>query len=426
MNDENRPETEEEEERNTPLFDRPFHGRRGQTPSKGERAGHMASVALFGIFCAAVAGALALFLIFGEGLGAGSIDRVSSMISRGLQGGAQISSDVISFDAQPGNVIEPFLDGIAVLTSNRLVCYDTIGGERLAAERMFSRPALQASVKNVLAYDRNGTTLLLADRHGFLLDLQWERPIITAKLNRAGWLALVTQGSGYKAVVHVYDPDGVPAFRYSSPEYYITDAAVSPDGSQLAVACAGFTDNWVSGRLRVFDLTRTGGATPREATPEDVTTALCDLDGEMIYELFFPKNDRIAAMTEKGAAYWDAKGVLLGRTELEGRYLQDYSALDGAIVLRTSRGRSGSGARLDSYGWDGRSLGGLALKNDVICQSGGGGYVTLVTADAITVYDAKLDAVSDQPNQTHVRAVKQCDTGPVYLIYSDNARLYKP
>ena len=402
------------------MFDRPFYAR-DAAPSKGETAGRMASVALFWIFCAAVVVALALLFIFGEGFGADSLDRVSSMLSRGLQGGAQISSDVISFDAQPGNVIEPYLDGIAVLTSNRLVCYDTIGGERLAAERVFMRPALQTSLKNVLAYDRNGTTLLLANRHGFVIDCQWERPIITAKLNRAGWLALVTQGSGYKAVVHVFDPDGVLAFRYSSPEYYITDAAVSPDGSLLAVACAGFTDNWVSGRLRVFDLTHTG-----EASPEDVTAAICDLDGEMIYELFFPKNDSIAAMTEKGAAYWDAKGSLLGRTELEGRYLQDYSALDNAIILRTSRGRSGSGARLDSYGWDGEHLGWQTLKNDVICQSGRGGCVTVVTADAITVYDAKLAAVSDQPNQTHVRAVRQCDTGPVYLIYSDNARLYKP
>ena len=405
---------------NGPLFERSYYNRPKR--SKASAASRAASAALFIIFCMLVIGALALFLVFREDISPDSVKRVSSMISRSFQRGASISADVISFDAQPGNILAPFLDGIAVLTSNRLVCYDTIGGERLAAERGFKRPALQTSLRNVLAYDRNGNTLLLANRHEFLIDTQWERPIITATLNRAGWTALVTYGSGYKAVVYVLDPDGATVFKYSSPEYYVVDAVVSPDGSLLAVACAGFRDNWVSGRLRVFDLAYGGG----EVEPDEVTVALADLDDTLIYELFFPKNDRIAAMTENGVVYWDAKGAQLGSTPLDGRSLQDYSVLDDAIILRTARSRSGAGSRLESYRWDGAPVGILPLKNDVICQSGAGGYVTLVTANMITVYDAELETVSDQPNLTHVRSVRQRDTGGVYLIYNDNARLYTP
>jgi hypothetical protein len=302
------------------------------------------------------------------------------------------------------------------------VCYDAGGRELVSTERSFKNPRLLSSPRNILAYDRGGNTLVLANDRAILLDTRTERPIITAKLNRQGYVALVTQAEGYKSLLTIMDASGVPIFRYFSPDYII-DAALSPDSGLCAVSYAVFENNWIKGHIKVFDITK------RDAD-EIINSPVAvirphDEDG-LISEVFLGRGGKILTIGEKNISFYDADGVLLNSTDLSGRVLLDYSIMNTGVAIRTARTDTGIESRLDLYDFDGELIDSTDINEEIICQSGGGDYVTLVTSRSIRVYDYKLSLKSDEPNESGARRILQRDNGTMFLIFNDYALIYSP
>ena len=396
-----------------PVIKRSFYKKERKKKRPVLKFGRVLGITLFCVFLTAVLVGLAAFWAVKDDLSQSFLSDLSRRVTWQLRRRAQTSPDMIVFDGKADNAYAPFRDGLAVLTVNRLVCYDATGKEVFSAERDFKNPCLQTSSRTLMAYNRGGGTFVLADDRAPILDIETERPIITAKLNRQGYAALVTQGEGYKSVVWVYNSKGKLIYKYSSPDYYVIDVALSPDSSLLAVSCAGYGDNWVSGQIKLFSLA--------EETPKAVIGA----DG-LVYEVYMPGSDKISGIFENSISFWDANGVLLGQALFSGRELLDYSFTDSGIAARSTRGVYGPGSTLSMYDYGGSLLGAVSLNEEVICQSGGGGYVTLVTSGSIIVYDGRLRLQSEEPNSTHVRQILQRDNGTMFLIYGDYAQLYSP
>jgi len=403
-----------------PVIKRSFYEKEQKRPAL--KINRMLSVVFFVVFFLAVLGGLGIFWLLRDDLEQSHLRQFTRDLSWSFRPRAQISAEKIIFDGQRDNAYAPFKDGLAVLTTNRLVCYDAVGKELISAERSFKSPRLLSSPRNILAYDRGGNTLVLANDRSILLDIRTERPIITAKLNRQGYVALVTQAEGYKSLLTVMDAGGVPVFRYFSPDYII-DVALSPDSGMCAISFAVFEGNWIKGHIRVFDITK------RDAdeiinSPAAVIRPK-DEDG-LISEVFFQRGGKILAVGEKNISFYDLDGVLLNSTDFSGRDLLDYSVMNTGIAVRTARTYTGIESQLELYDFDGNMVDSTELKEEIICQSGGGDYVTLVTSRSIRVYDSKLSLKSDEPNELGARQILQRDNGTMFLIFNDYALIYSP
>ncbi|MCL2081452.1 MAG: DUF5711 family protein [Oscillospiraceae bacterium] len=403
-----------------PVIKRSFYEKEEKRPAL--KISRMLSVIIFIAFFLVVLGGLGVFWLLRDDLDQSLFRQLAIDFSWNTRRRAQTSSDKIIFDGKRDNAYAPFMDGLTVLTASRIVCYDSVGKEIISAERYFKNPCLLASPRNVLAFDRGGDTLVLLNDRSILLDIRTERPIITAKLNRQGYVALVTQQEGYKALLTVMDAKGQPVFKYYSADYII-DAALSPDSGMVAVSYAVFRDDWVSGHIKIFDITKRDAA---EIIDEPAAVISPRADEGLISEVFIQRDGKILAVGEKNISFYDLDGVLLNSTDFSGRAMLDYSVMNAGVAVRTARAGAGMESRLDLYGFDGELIGSDELKEEIICQSGGGDYVTLVTSRGILVYDGRLELKSDEPNELGARQILQRDDGTMFLIFNDHALIYSP
>lgn len=398
-----------------PVINRSFYVKEKKRPAL--KLSRMLSIVLFIAFFILILGGLGVFWLVRDDLDQNYFQNIAAEISWSFRKRAQTSSDKIIFDGRIDNAYAPFKDGLAVLTTNRLVCYDSIGKEMISSERVFKNPCLQASPKNVLAYDRGGETLVLLNERAVLLDIKTERPIITASLNRQGFIALVTQAEAYKALVTILDSAGTAVFKYYSPDY-ILDAALSPDSEMLVVSCAGIEDGWTKSRVKVFNRFN--------VEPEPVTVITPQDEEDLILNVFFQKGGKIFTVGKKNISFYGLDGVLLNSTDNSGRVLLDFSVMNSGIAVRTGRTYNGIESKLELFDFDGKLVDSTELNEEIICQSGGGDYVTLVTSHSILVYDQKLALKSDEPNEMVARQILQRDDGTMFLIFNDYALIYSP
>src|SRR5699024_7978706 len=135
--------------------------------------------------------------------------------------------------------------------SGRLYVNETISMEN---------PAVDTAGETALIYDVGGEELLIyASREdAFSLNQETGQSILSASLNRNGWLAVVSQQSGFKGAVTIYDSDyATPLIQISRSDRFVMDAVVSPDNGSVAVLTLGRTVGSIESRVECYALART-------------------------------------------------------------------------------------------------------------------------------------------------------------------------
>ena len=192
-------------------------------------------------------------------------------------------------------------------------------------------------------------------------------------------LALVTDKSGYKSSVSVYNASGERVFTFNSSNRYMIDACVERGGKHVAVATLGSEDAMFVGTIR------------RYALDQETAVSACVLDDSLLYELssfggtlVAVTDDRFRALSGDGSlggssdyAYPYLRGSTLGGTDF------------GALVL--SRYRSGSAGKLVTVGAEGNLIASLDTQRDVLDISAAGKYLAvLFYSDELVIYTSDL------------------------------------
>jgi hypothetical protein len=103
-------------------------------------------------------------------------------------------------------------------------------GQSVAHELMsFKQPGVTAGDHAAAAYDIGAETLVVADTDGNVSRIKPAGAVISARMNSEGWLAVVTEAPGYRAVVTVYDNTRKAVYVWYSGSSYVLTAAISDD-----------------------------------------------------------------------------------------------------------------------------------------------------------------------------------------------------
>ena len=166
-------------------------------------------------------------------------------------------------------------DRLLVVSTTRVSVLADDGSEVYAQEVKLDSPAIALGGRTAAVYDVGGTTLYILGERGLVRDLstETENGIISAKLNSSDMLALVTDKSGYKSSVSVYNASGERVFTFNSSNRYMIDACVERGGKHVAVATLGSEDAMFVSTIR------------RYALDQETAVSACVLDDSLLYEL---------------------------------------------------------------------------------------------------------------------------------------------
>lgn len=308
-----------------------------------------------------------------------------------------------------------------------LVC--SAGGVRLYSESgaayvdqvcALANPVLASSGDTALVYDAGGRDLFVYKDHAlaFSLNASEGHTLLAASLSAQGRLVTVTQQSGVKGSVTVYDESFQPSWGVNLSSRFVTDAILSPDGNTLAVLTAGQTAGVYDSQISLYSQNHAAG----DSTPD----AVCSLGNNAALKVAWPSGP-LRVLGETALCYVGADGTLSGSYAYAFRYLKGFSLEgDGFSTLLLGKYRAGTEAELVTVGTDGEVIASLPLDQQILSLSSAGRYLSILTADGLSTYTSDLKLYHSSADLPGTRKILQRPDGTVTLLGDENARLYLP
>lgn len=318
-------------------------------------------------------------------------------------------------------------DVFASAGGNLLLC--SAGGVRLYSgsgtayeeqQVAMTNPVADAVGNWSLAWDAGGRVAYVfkGQAQAYTLTLEAEQRLLSARVNASGYLATVTQSSGYKGSVTVYNPTGTPELMLNLSSSFIMDALVTADNKTLAVVTMGEGGGSFESRLCLYALERT--------EEQDKPDVLTPLGSSVVLELR-ESDDGYRALGDQSLVLAGHDGAILGTYDFGGRYLKEFSQ-DGEdfTALLLGKYRAGTLADLVVVDSSGIQTASLPMNEQVLSLSAAGRYVAVLTADCLSIYTADLEPYSTLEGTQGAQTVLMRADGSAMLITESTARLYIP
>jgi len=355
-----------------------------------------------------VLGAVAVALL-GDG-------KYLNRVRRWLVYGNGAEQNSYTFAADPNNRYGQLGEKLIVLSQNHLQVLENDSTAFFSREVQLSQPALDVGNELAVAYDIGGENLYVFSAEGVQMELTMEEGygIISAHMNDNDYLAVVTEQSGYKGVVTVYNEEMTSVFAYRSSSQFLSDAVVSEDCSTVTVVAMGQQDGSFCSQLIRYQLTQT------TSDAEAVLPGHLTLDAENMAGL-------CVSVSDNEIAFVDERGEMTGNFTYGGLYLRDYTLSGGNFAaLLLNRYRSGSIGTLVTVGGDGRAIAMLDITDEVLDIAAAGEYVAVLYNDSMVVYNSAMEEQSVLEDTGYASHVILHEDGSAIVIGGNTAWRYLP
>jgi len=293
--------------------------------------------------------------------------------------------------------------GLAVVNTTGLQVLDKDGVTAARSVVSMTTPAVAAAGDRAAGFDVGGTALRVADTKGSLTVLDTDEPIISVTVNESGWLAVVTEETGYKGLVTVYNAKCQPVYRWHSGTNYVLRAFVSPDCKTMAA----------------LTLEETGSAVHVFSLSSETEYACYAMPEVLAYDCAFLSNDRLCAVHDGGLLFFSTAGADGGSYSFGGQFLTGYS-LDGngfaAVLL--SQYRTGGAGTVVTVGYGGNVTGQLSPTDAVQSMSVRDKQVLLRYGEYTALYSQALEETQRFGGGQGARGALLTDKNKGFLLYS--------
>lgn len=213
-------------------------------------------------------------------------------------------------------------------------------------------PMVQVKNDYYMVADVNGTSVNVYKRDKIISQIKTEREILTAKMNKNGYVAAATVQLGYKGAVTVYDRGGSEKFKWYSGSGYIGDIDISPDGKSIAAAQLMTDGEQLYSRIMIINI-----------GSEDDAKNIAELEG-IAMTVRYKDNGEILVITDNGGYCYRKNGKQTMKIDFSGRTPVGYNVENqGNMVFAFDNGLNNT--VLESYSAKGK-LRGRYQSNDGI------------------------------------------------------------
>lgn len=184
------------------------------------------------------------------------------------------------------------------------------------------------------------------------------------------------------------------------------------------MATSGQTGGIYDSQIAFYNVNRS----PEDNEPD----AICSLGNNAILQLNW-ESEPLRVLGENALAFVSSDGSLAGSYSYDRRYLKGFSLKgDSYCTLLLGRQRAGSSTDLVTVDTSGAEVATMAMEEQVLSLSSSGRYLSILTADGLTIYTSNLNPYHSTDDLQSARQVLQRSDGSVNLISGERARLYLP
>ena len=314
-------------------------------------------------------------------------------------------------------------DTFAVLDGDLLTCsrnaislYSGSGTQYINESVSMENPVVNTNGSLAVVYDAGGSSLYVLGQRTLVWSTDEQESILSARLNKNGQLTVVTQSSGYRGTVSVYDAAYSPVMRIDLSSAFVMDAALSDDGHTLAILTVGQTNGSFATSLELYDMSYSSGQYTSDFT--------CQLGSSVVLETRHTASS-VWALGDRGLTVTGHDGRSSGVSWAD-KHLRRYTlGGDGFAAVLLGKYRAGSQAELWVVDESGQRKT-LDLNEQVLSISAAGRYLAVLTGDRLDIYTDELELYDTLEGTQSARVVLLMADGSAILISADTAGFYIP
>ena len=281
--------------------------------------------------------------------------------------------------------LKPYADGVAVLTANGLEYVDHNGTLLNANEHTFSSPAMATAGKDVILYDRGGTSLRIEKSTNKYKELELSAPISCADITDKGVYAYsLNEDAGYQSHVFVYSRQDKLLLEWGSGSGCVLCMSLSPNGKALAVGLYTLENAEYTGKVICFQIGR----------EEPLYTA--EFKGQTVYDTAFKTKDTLTVLTDKGAYILDKSGDPTQVCSYAANEMNRSSLYRGGLCsVAVKRFGNETDAVVTVFGEGTEESFTQTYQTPVQVVASGTDYTAVVLSDKIRVFNAKNELTGE-------------------------------
>lgn len=335
---------------------------------------------------------------------------------RAVETGA--SGEAAPFTHGGGNEItfSCLTDGI-LMSSTTGIRYYTFSGQQYAEQVCtMEYPVLTAAAGTGVAYDAGGRELHLyrGGEEAFNLKLEGDGDLLSARVNRDGWLAVTAQESGYKGAVTVYNSDYQRVFRLNRSSTFVMDAMVSPDSKSVAVVTVGQKDGRFESCLLVYHM------------DSDQPVAEVSLGSQTVLELDY-EGDRIWALCENSLITLSTQDWSTLTYPFGSRYLKGCSlGGDGFALLLFGSYRSGAADEAVVVSPLAEEVGTQTIQGQLLSFDAAGDYFCLLSGGRLEIFTHLMEPYRTLEDAQGARYTALAENASALLADRQQVWMYIP
>lgn len=323
-------------------------------------------------------------------------------------------AEEIFFDSSPSNCFAQVDNSLLVCSGNGIHLFSQSGTEYINETVVLSSPAISAAGSYAVVFDVGGTNLYQIVGKAIANTRTTNGPIFNAKINSNGYMTVITQETGYKGVVTVYDSRNNARVQVNISSSYVMDAAVSDAGDTLAVITVGEESGTFCSTVTFYD-----------AATGEVRNSW-QLSDQLVVDLKWQEN-RIWLQTDLGVACVDPEQGIVGSWENGGGYLWGYAFCGSgnhvSVWGKYETGNQGQVVLVNQYGE-------VAAQTDIyqriLSFSAAGDYVAVLYTNKLEIYHSNLELYAQLEDTAGARQVLMREDGSALLVGAESASLYVP
>ena len=151
------------------------------------------------------------------------------------------------------NVI-PTLDNIYTVQSGQLKSYDKYGIEKNSERVSISNPIFDSSDKYATISEKQSISFYLLEDGKVKWEKKVDTPIVGIKVNKNGYVAVMSENNIYKAVVTVFNNKGDKLFKTYVSDSYGMCASISNDNKYLVIGSVNYSKTIANSNIKIVSM----------------------------------------------------------------------------------------------------------------------------------------------------------------------------
>ena len=187
-------------------------------------------------------------------------------------------------------------DKVALLTTMSYTLLDE-NAQSESTKIVLSDPLLHADENYAVCYNTDSFEITVFKQASKAYSVTVENKIISAKVNKNGYLLAVTEKEGYNCECRVYNRTGEAVFKWDISKSEFLDGDINCKNNAIALSLTSSTGNKLVGEVVIV------------STANAEVIEKQSYDSEIFYSVNFNSNDTFTALGNKRLVYFNSDGT---------------------------------------------------------------------------------------------------------------------